>query len=67
MTETCTTVSMVPIDQRIGTMGSAGRLMPGIRAKVLKPDGSLATYGEPGELIVSGPSIALRYANNEQA
>lgn len=58
---------MVPIDQRIGTMGSAGRLMPGITARVLKPDGTQATYGEPGELFVSGPSLALRYANNEEA
>lgn len=67
MTETCTSVSMFPLNQRIGVLGSAGQLLPGMKARIVKQDGSLAKTGEVGELIVTGPSMALRYANNEQA
>lgn len=67
MTETCTTVSMVPTTQHIGKLGSAGHLMPGCVARVLKSDGSLGGVGEEGELIVKGPQMALRYSNNEEA
>ena len=42
-------------------------LIPGTVARVVKPDGSLAGYDEPGELVVKSPSVALGYANNEQA
>ena len=67
MTETCTTVSMTPVSQHIGVFGSAGHLMPGCVGRVLKPDGTLAGVGEEGELMVKGPSNALRYYNNDQA
>lgn len=67
MTETATTVCMQRIDQRIGTLGSAGQLVPGIQAKLLKPDGQLAAFGEPGELVVKSPANALCYFNNDQA
>lgn len=67
MTETATSVSQFPITQRIGTPGSAGQLLPGTVAKVVKADGSLADYEEEGELVVTGPQMALRYTNNEQA
>lgn len=67
MTETCTTVTFPRIDQKIGTLGSAGQLMPGVVARVVKEDGSLAKLGEQGELYVTAPSIALRYLNNEEA
>lgn len=67
LTETCTSVSMIPSSQKLGTIGSAGRLLPGFQARVIKADGQLAQPGEPGELIVKGPSIALGYLNNEKA
>jgi acyl-CoA synthetase (AMP-forming)/AMP-acid ligase II len=41
--------------------------LPGIVARVVKEDGSLAGYEEPGELIIKTPSVALGYANNAQA
>jgi acyl-coenzyme A synthetase/AMP-(fatty) acid ligase len=60
-------VTSWPITQRRGTPGSSGQLLPGILARVVKSDGSLAGYGEPGELVVKSPANALCYANNEQA
>ncbi|KAI0657594.1 phenylacetyl-CoA ligase [Cubamyces menziesii] len=67
MTETTAAVTVFPTSQKVGTLGSAGQLVPGIVAKVVKPDGSLAGVGEPGELLLKGPQIALGYYKNEQA
>ncbi|KAG6911586.1 hypothetical protein DXG01_011889 [Tephrocybe rancida] len=67
LTETCTTVGMLPTTQKIGTLGSAGQLLPGMVARVIKEDGSLAREGEQGELVITGPSMALGYLNNATA
>ncbi|OCH94583.1 phenylacetyl-CoA ligase [Obba rivulosa] len=67
MTETSTTVSWPNLYQKIGTPGSSGLLIPGAVARVVKDDGSLAKYGEPGQLVVRTPSQALGYLNNEEA
>ncbi|TFK68434.1 phenylacetyl-CoA ligase [Pluteus cervinus] len=67
MTETCTAVTMFPITSKRGASGSAGQLMPGCIARVVKQDGSLAGYNEPGELVIYTPSVATCYANNEKA
>jgi long-subunit acyl-CoA synthetase (AMP-forming) len=67
MTETATAVTMGPLNQKVATYGSAGQLMPGVVARVLKQDGSYGSVGEEGELLVKSPSNALRYSNNEAA
>ncbi|KZT67099.1 acetyl-CoA synthetase-like protein [Daedalea quercina L-15889] len=67
MTETCTTVTFPQLDMHIGTPGSAGRLLPGVRAKVIDPDGKLLGYEQPGQLVVWSPANALGYLNNAQA
>jgi acyl-CoA synthetase (AMP-forming)/AMP-acid ligase II len=64
LTETCTTICWLQVDRKLGTVGGAGELIPGIIAKVVKPDGSLASDGEQGELVVKGPSMALGYYGN---
>ncbi|KAG7088258.1 hypothetical protein E1B28_012272 [Marasmius oreades] len=67
MTETSTATAWWPIEQKRGTSGCTGKLMPGVKARIVKPDGSLAGFDEPGELVVYSPSSALRYINNEEA
>ncbi|KAJ3733320.1 phenylacetyl-CoA ligase [Lentinula guzmanii] len=67
MTETCTSVSAFPITKKRGTAGSAGLLKPGVRARILKEDGSFGTFDEPGELCIWSPSNALGYFENEEA
>jgi acyl-CoA synthetase (AMP-forming)/AMP-acid ligase II len=54
-------------DTKLGVPGSAGRLVPGIIAKVVKSDGTMAGFNEPGELQVKMPSVALGYVNNDEA
>lgn len=61
LTETFTTISTSPNEEKVATPGSAGVLIPGVVARVVKSDGSLAREGEAGELFVTGPSMALRY------
>lgn len=58
---------MYPASQKVGVPGSAGQLNPGVVARVVKPDGSLAGFNEPGELRVKSPSLALGYWNNKEA
>ncbi len=67
LTETATSVVAMDPTKLHGTIGAAGQLLPGIVARVVKADGSLAREGEQGELIVTGPAMALRYRNNEEA
>ncbi|KZT04841.1 phenylacetyl-CoA ligase [Laetiporus sulphureus 93-53] len=67
LTETCAAVTLWPISQKVGTPGSAGQLISGTQAKVVKSDGSLAGVGEPGELYVKGGQVVLGYYRNEEA
>jgi 4-coumarate--CoA ligase len=66
-TEAAGTITMFSPDTKLGVPGSAGRLVPGIIAKVVKNDGTLAGFNEPGELQVKMPSVALGYVNNDEA
>ncbi|KAG1847293.1 phenylacetyl-CoA ligase [Suillus tomentosus] len=67
LTESSTSLTMFSVDEKIGIPGGAGRFLPGIVARVVRPDGSLAGFDEPGELRVKTPSLALGYWNDEKA
>ncbi|KAF7365396.1 Phenylacetyl-CoA ligase [Mycena venus] len=67
MTETCTVTSIWSIERKRGLSGGAGRLIPGVIARVVKTDGSLGGYHDIGELVVKAPSNALGYYNNVKA
>ena len=60
-------MSLTPNDAKAATPGASGVLVPGVVARVVKLDGTLAKRGEAGELIVTGPSMALYYHQNAQA
>ncbi|KAJ7855944.1 amp dependent CoA ligase [Mycena olivaceomarginata] len=65
-TETPAILTMTPISRPF-TSGSAGTLLPGIQARVVKSDGTLAGYNEPGEFVIKSPSLALGYYKNREA
>ncbi|KAF7346113.1 hypothetical protein MSAN_01838000 [Mycena sanguinolenta] len=65
-TETPAALITTPISRSF-TSGSTGNLLPGVQARVVKSDGTLAGYNEPGELMVKSPSLALGYYKNQQA
>jgi acyl-CoA synthetase (AMP-forming)/AMP-acid ligase II len=48
-------------------LGSAGILAPGVQARILRPDGSLAGPNEAGEIHVRGGTMALGYKGNIKA
>ncbi len=52
---------------RTGTLGSAGRLIPGTACRVLKADGAWGGYNETGHLVITGPSVAIGYLDNAEA
>jgi 4-coumarate--CoA ligase len=66
-TEACSVVSTWSLEYKCDLSGSAGQIIPGITARVEKPDGTLAEFDEPGELVVRTPSITLGYAQNPKA
>ncbi|KAF9236497.1 hypothetical protein BU15DRAFT_76938 [Melanogaster broomeanus] len=67
LTESVTSIAMFSTDSKLGVPGSVGRILPGVVARVVKSDGTVARYNEPGELRVKMPSLALGYWNNEEA
>ncbi|KAH7908838.1 hypothetical protein BJ138DRAFT_1136912 [Hygrophoropsis aurantiaca] len=66
-TESCTVITTFPLNKKRDLSGSGGQLIPGVVARVVRPDGSLADFDEPGELVAKMPSLALRYEGNPEA
>ncbi|KAI0766417.1 acetyl-CoA synthetase-like protein [Trametes elegans] len=47
--------------------GSTGVLLPGMEAKIVRDDGTLAGPNEPGELWLAGPNVVAGYWRNGEA
>ena len=47
--------------------GSAGVLLPGMEARIVRDDGTIAGPNEPGELWLKGENVAMGYWRNEKA
>ncbi|KAG2121568.1 hypothetical protein BD769DRAFT_1361304 [Suillus cothurnatus] len=67
LTESGPVISSWALDKRCDLSGGTGQLLPGIIGRVEKPDGTLADFDEPGELVVKTQALALGYANNLEA
>ncbi|EDN95581.1 hypothetical protein SS1G_11459 [Sclerotinia sclerotiorum 1980 UF-70] len=49
-------------------LGSCGSLLPGVRVKLVNPEGVEVTgLNKPGELVAQSKSVVLGYLNNEKA
>jgi acyl-CoA synthetase (AMP-forming)/AMP-acid ligase II len=62
-TEATARLTYLPPDDFEGHRGSAGRGIPGVRIEVRRPDGSLASPGESGDVLASGPNVMSGYWN----
>ncbi len=62
-------IEVQPWEQQLDTLETAGRLIPGLRAKIVDDEGrELPRDGEAsGELLVQGPWIAARYIRDERS
>ncbi|KAG1818632.1 uncharacterized protein BJ212DRAFT_1346462 [Suillus subaureus] len=72
LSEFTVTVSLKPIPGMLNGRaknkpGSVGILLPGVEARIIRPDGSLASPNEAGELLVRGGAAALGYRENDKA
>lgn len=47
--------------------GCTGLLLPSMKARIVREDGSEADYDEPGELLLFGKNVTLGYHNNEKS
>ena len=56
-----------PFPQQEVPFNTAGILIPGVEARIVREDGTDVEYGEPGELWVTGGNIALGYWENPRA
>ncbi len=56
-----TAPSLDDTDEQLTT--SEGRVSPGVRIRVIRPDGSECAAGEAGELCLHGPQLFRGYAN----
>ncbi|EJF63384.1 acetyl-CoA synthetase-like protein [Dichomitus squalens LYAD-421 SS1] len=65
----CTISATRAVHKKLGKPrpGSTGVLLPGVEARIVKDDGTLAGPNEPGELWLRGPNVALGYWRNPQA
>jgi 4-coumarate--CoA ligase len=60
-------IALLPHGVKRAPLGSAGQLMPGVVARIVKPDGTLGGPGERGELVVKSLSTALGYLDAPEA
>lgn len=63
-TEAAARLTYLPPARLAEKLGSIGIAIPSVTITIVREDGSPAPTGEAGELVASGPNIALGYWNN---
>ncbi len=67
MTETASQVATARPDEAVSHLGTVGRPLMFTDVSVVRDDGTLASTGEHGELVVSGPTVMAGYYGNPDA
>ncbi|KAF9790975.1 AMP binding protein [Thelephora terrestris] len=67
LTEMSPVSHLLPHDQFLSKVGSAGLLIPNLEARLVGIDGVDVKPGEPGELWLRGPTVMKGYLNNPTA
>ena len=67
MTETTSQIATATPDEAVSHLGTVGRPLVFTDVSVVRDDGTLAPTGEPGELVVSGPTVMAGYYGNPEA
>ncbi|WP_058235083.1 AMP-binding protein [Devriesea agamarum] len=62
MTE-CKRISILPPSEWTAHPESVGRALPGTRIRIIAADGTARPVGQPGEIVVSGPTVMAGYWN----
>ncbi|KAK4105847.1 acetyl-CoA synthetase-like protein [Parathielavia hyrcaniae] len=66
LSETCAFVCCQVVDEWAKFMGSVGKLMPNMEARIVGEDGRDVEEGEAGELWLKGPNVFPGYFNNPE-
>lgn len=66
LSEASPTTHVQTWEEWYSTVGSVGKLMRGMKARYVSPDGKELEAGQVGELWVSGPNIFKGYLNNPE-
>lgn len=67
LTEAGSGVTGLPAAEAPLAPGSVGQPLPGVRVRVVHPDGADVAPGEPGEILVGGPTLASGYDGDPAA
>jgi O-succinylbenzoic acid--CoA ligase len=67
LTEACSQVATALPEQVARKPGSVGQPLPGTEVRILAEDGREAEPGQPGEIVVRGPTVFAGYAHDPQA
>lgn len=67
LTEACSQVATALPHQVASKPGSVGQPLPGTRVRVVTDGGAEAPAGQPGEIVVHGPTVFAGYAHDPQA
>jgi acyl-CoA synthetase (AMP-forming)/AMP-acid ligase II len=66
LTEGTCASTVNPLD-RVRKPGTVGVALPGQQVATMRPDGSFAAVGEPGEVVIRGANVMRGYLNRPEA